>query len=491
MSENHDHHGSISDHAHGHQHGCSHHHHHDDSEGEDHHHHHDHSHEPESYNNGILKFAFSKVNGKAGEWLNRHRQKILLGTAGALGAAEYALTNSATNSSLLMLFAGAAIAHDASEDIMELTGELKETQNLSSAVVGTAVGFTHTLSEGVFSAFSSLEGNTDVAVASVMGSNPSHILLMAGGAAVIGSVGAGQSSTWKLHAAGIAGLTAAFGYQIASGEFNPYLGAAMASAGAYYLYKRVKSGETCVIHGDACGGHHVGAHEHDAEVKVPLTMRQRITDPKLLKLGGSVAALSAGAHVLGHEVLVQAQNMGISETAAGASIAAIALAAPEIILTWKAAHKGDREMAWGAITGCTVATVGVVGGGLAMSGADVPINLDLATTEGKIHMTAFAGSAAAIIAATHPKVIERISKDGQSLPKWLGAGFLAAAATYYANNSQPNCHFHGPRLHCADQALEEMVKPPASDEDYCYFEDGVLHCTDSKPPELPSLEQTN
>jgi hypothetical protein len=58
-----------------------------------------------------------------------------------------------------------------------------------------------------------------------------------------------------------------------------------------------------------------------------------------------------------------------------------------------------------------------------------------------MHMAAFGGSAAAIVAATHPKVIEKISKDGSSIPKWLGGAFLAAAMTYYANSALTSCHF--------------------------------------------------
>lgn len=465
LAHSNDHHGACSHdhHNHGDDHSTCSHGHHD-------HYDHDHNHDdkPVSYNHGLLKYAFSKVSGEAGEWLQRHRRKILLGAAAATAAIEYKLTSSTTLSSLGLLFAGAAVAHDASEDIMEVTGELKDSQNLSSGVVGTAVGFTHTLSEGMFSLFSTVQGNSDMAVSSVMGSNASHILLMAGGAAVIGSVGAGQSTKWKLHAAGIAGLTGAFSYQIATGEFNPVLGAGMAAGGLYYLYQRVTSGESCVIHGDACGGNHDHGHahahdhhghdhdhHHHGAEEGALTLRQRLADPRLLQLGGSVAALTTSAHILGHQVLAQSENMGISETAAGAGIAALALAAPEIILTWKAAHKGDRDMAWGAITGCTVATVGVVGGALAMSGIDVPANLDITTTEGQIHMAAFAGSAAAIIGATHPKVIKAISKDGGSLPKWFGGAFLAAGLSYYAAMVQPNCHFHGPRLHC-DTDVQSM-----------------------------------
>lgn len=447
---------------HGHDQSCGHDHH-DHAECDHKHNHgHDHddinhSHEPESvsYNHGLLRYVFSKVSGGTGEWLQRHRRKILLGGAAAIAALEYKLTSSTMLSSMGLLFAGAAVAHDASEDIMEVTGELKDSQNLSSGVVGTAVGFTHTLSEGLFSLSSTVQGNSDIAVSSVMGSNASHILLMAGGAAVIGAVGAGESTKWKMHAAVMAGLTAAFGYQIASGEFNPVLGAGMMAGGLYYLYQRVTSGETCVVHGDACGGGHDHAHDHDhdhAEIKA-LSLKQRITDPKLLQLAGSVGALSLSAHVLGDQVLAQSQNMGISQTAAGAGIAALALAAPEIILTWKAAHKGDSAMAWGAITGCTVATVGVIGGALALSGVDVPPNLDITATEGQIHMAAFAGSAAAVVGLTHPKVIKAISNSG-NMPKWLGGAFLAAGMAYYGTMLQSNCHFHGPREHCGADNVE-------------------------------------
>ncbi|MAE50835.1 MAG: hypothetical protein CMH27_03390 [Micavibrio sp.] len=452
MSHDHKHHEHSScGHEHGHGHGHEHGHEHDHAPSNDNHHHHhghDHGRKEINYNNGILKYTFSKVNGRAGNWLNKHRRKIVLGAAAATAAIEYSLTNSTMGSSLALLFAGAAIAHDASEDVMEATGELKKTQNLSSGVVGTAVGATHTLAEGLFSLSATMQGNSDIAVSSVMGSNASHILLMAGGAAVIGSVGKGQSTTWKMHALGIAGLTGAFGYQIATGEFNPYLGAAMVAGGGYYLWNRVKTGETCAIHGDACSGDNHGHdhdhdhdHEHDHSPSEPLTIKSRMADPKLHQLVGSVAALTVGAHVLGDQILVQAKDLGISETTAGAGIAALALAAPEIILTWKAAHKGDTEMAWGAVTGCTVATVGIVGGALAMSGVPVPINLDPTTNEGLLHMTAFGGSAAAIVAATHPKVIEKISKDGSSIPKWLGGAFLAAAMTYYANSALTSCHF--------------------------------------------------
>lgn len=392
--------------------------------------HHLHAHSDQhdhSSNHGFLKAVFSRVNGKAGEWLRRNRRAVVLGAAATCAVAEMAITKNTMLSSLMLLFAGAAIAHDASEDAMESIGKLKDSQNLSPGVVGTAVGFGHTLGEAALSAVSSAQGASDLAVSSVMGSQPSHILLMAGGAAVIGTIGVGKSTSWKLHAAAMAGLTGIFGAQIAGGEMSPLLGGLMMGGGVYYLYRRFNEGEACATHGSSCSEDDDSYHKENSEKKDSVTIRQRVTDPHLLRLAGSVTALSASAHVMAGQILTQAENIGISETAAGATIAALSMAAPEIILTWKAAHKGETDMAWGTVAGCATATVGIVGGGLALGGVNVPETLSLTTPEGATHMTAFTGSTVAILAATHPK----INQDGK-LSKKLGAAFLASYLGYVA-----------------------------------------------------------
>lgn len=169
-----------------------------------------------------------------------------------------------------------------------------------------------------------------------------------------------------------------------------------------------------------------------------MTLKQRITDPHLLSLGGSVITLTTAAHLMAHEFVTLSHMLGVSETTMGATIAAISLAAPEIILTWKAAHKGQKELAWGTIVGCSTATVGLVGGGLALSGAPVPEMLDPTTTQGLIHILGFGGSTAAVLITTHPS----INKDGK-LGKVIGTGFLAAYMTYLAaSGGVPSGHYH-------------------------------------------------
>ena len=489
------------------------------SHNENEHHHHDDK--PENYNYGVLKTLFSKAGIDSDGWLERHRSKAVLGAAAALTWAEYQTTGSASmGSSLAMIFGTAMVAHDASEDLMEAAGQLNESHNISTGVVGMSVGAAHTASEGLLSVTSQMSGNENIAIATTMGSNVSHIPLMAGMAGVIGALSIDKSYAWKMNAAFMGGVTGAFGYQIATGDFNPWMSAGTAAAGATYLLWRVRAGQTCAVHGDGCGHVHHGqkdetdyisvsyardiAHkikniEPDktfsnlarrvkstkqkiSNVSIPTleqattklkNIGQAISHENVVKLGTSLTALGLSAHVLGDNVIRLAEHGGMSTTAVGATVAALAFALPELILTGKAAAKKDGEMAWGAVTGCTVATVGIVGGYQGLSGFDVPASLSLATTEGKVQMAAFAGSAGAIIAAVHPWSAKQLARadnaiatlfenrmqsvanwlrnDGTKLSKVVAAPMVGLALTYYAASTLPVCHSHGEFMHCFDK----------------------------------------
>lgn len=136
---------------------------------EDSHHQHHHMHDkPENYNYGVLKTLFSKSGIDPDGWLECHRSKAVLGAAAALAAVEYQTTGATSmSSSLAMIFGTALVAHDASEDLMESAGQLNESHNISSGVVGMGVGAAHTASEGFLSVSSQMSGYEDIAVATV------------------------------------------------------------------------------------------------------------------------------------------------------------------------------------------------------------------------------------------------------------------------------------------------------------------------------------
>jgi Ca2+/Na+ antiporter len=502
--------------------GCGHH-------GHSHDHSHYHSHDgPESYNHGILKKIFSKAGAA---FLERHRSKLVLGAAAALAAIEYKTTGTTSVSGALgMVFGATMVAHDASEDLMEAAGKLNETHNISSGIVGMSVGAAHTVSEGLLTVSSKVSGYEDMAVATTMGSNVSHIPLMAGLAGVIGAVSIDKPYAYKMNSVFMGGVTGAFAYQILSGDFNPWMSAGTIGAGAAYLAWRVSAGQTCAVHGDACGSHNhgsknetdyislsyfkdttnkiknitidgaasrlsdsiKGAKEKLSNISMPSTDRiksklntawKAVSHENIVTLATSLGALGVSAHVLGDNVIKLAEQGGISATATGATVAALAFALPELILTAKAALKKDGEMAWGAVTGCTVATVGIVGGLQGLGDFDVPASLNWATTEGKVQMGAFIGSAGAIIAATHPKVAGKLTKidnaaadllenkfkrvsdwlrnDGTKLSKIAAAPMLASAIAFYALNTQPNCHWHGNSdvPHCVGKTAPSDQEP--------------------------------
>ncbi len=355
---------------------------------------------------------------------------------------------------------------------------------------------------------------------------------MAGMAGLLGALSIDKHHAYKMNALFMGGITSAFGYQIATGAFNPYLSAGAIGAGGLYSLWRVRAGQTCAVHGDSCGHTHGDSKDEtdyisfsywrdlakkvknikidDAVsrltqsvkgVKDKISGASSLTYDKIKEKGKNIAsavshdnvvtvatsltALGLSAHVLGDNVIKLSEQGGLSATATGATVAALAFALPELILTAKAAWKNDGDMAWGAVTGCTIATVGIVGGYQGVSDFEIPANLSLSITEGKVQMGAFLGSAAAIIAATHPKVAGHLAKadnavadwlerqsfldkankvsnwlrnDGTKLSKVAAAPMLAAALTYYATNTQPNCHWHGNQdsLHCMTENLEDL-----------------------------------
>lgn len=502
-------HSSHGKHAHGH--ACS-----DKCKHGDHKHddEHPHSHDgPENHNYGGLKYLFSKVGVEPDGWLERHRSKAVLAAAAALAWVEYKTTGATSLTSTFSMITGAAIiAHDASEDLMEATGQLNETHNISTGVVGMGVGMAHTVSEGLLSANAQISGYEDVAIATTMGSNVSHIPLMAGMAGVIGALSIDKYYAYKMNAVFMGGVTSAFGYQVATGDFNPWLSAGTIAGGGTYLLWRVSAGQTCAVHGDGCSHPSHGPKNETDYISVPYwtglakkiknanygeaytrlverventgekianlsapsqeevstkikKIGKAVTHENVIKLGTSLGALGISAHVLGDNVIRLAEQGGISATAMGATVAALAFALPELILTGKAAAKKDGEMAWGAVTGCTVATVGIVGGYQGLNDFDIAPSLQWATTEGKVQMAAFAGSAAAIIAAVHPWTAKKLARadnffadvtekrfkgvsnwlknDGHKLSKVAAAPMLAGALAFYFFNTQPNCHWHG------------------------------------------------
>ena len=481
------------------------------------------------HSHSALAWAFSKVGLKEDSWLQRHRGKIVLGATSALAAFEYGTTGAVSMSSqLAMVFGAAVLAHESSEELMESVDRLKESHNINSGVIGVAAGAAHTASEFLLSAFATTGNYSDMVVATTMGSNVSHIPLMVGVAATIGAVSIDRFSAYKMNSAAIAAVTGAFGYQIATGEFNPYLSAGMVGAAFGYLHWRVRAGQTCETH-DHCHNHsHNHAHDdkdyislsywRDAAkgLKLPkpnqalkglnksvqsvketlsslsLTSLKQIgtriksagqsaIHPNIVALTTSLTALGFSAHILGNNVVKIAEQQGATATAMGATVAALAFALPELILTGKAALKKDGEMAWGAITGCTIATVGIVGGYQGLSGFEIPTSLGLAFKEGKLQMAAFAGSAAAIVSFANPWTARQLAKvdnifakifekryqnvsdwlrnDGTKIPKIAAAPMLVAALSFYAYGTLPICHSHGNWVHCLERVPENA--PPA------------------------------
>jgi Ca2+/Na+ antiporter len=497
---------------------------------------------------GLLRWMFSQAGADEGHWLQRHRSQIALsasiglacfeyGTLGAMSAAGYSA----------MIVASGLVAHDASEDLLDAASKLQNSHGITGGVVGVAMGAAHTASEFLMTAFARSAQNSgaysDMVVATTMGSNVSHIWLMTGVAGVVGAVSVDRFSAWKMNAVALGSMTAAFGWQVVTGEFNPYLSAGMVGGAVAFLSWRVQAGQTCatcphtgtvIDQPDSSSINPLPTNAAKLSLKgcsealtrlnesvqdacralyfLPLKIEpkkigtklkelfNKITHPNVTTLATSLGGLAISAHIMGNNVVKLAEGSSLSTTALGASVAALAFALPELILTAKAAWKKSGDMAWGAITGCTVATVGIVGGYQGLSGFEVPQSLSFLTIEGKVQMGAFLGSAATIIAATSPwgaRILASIDNwfadrlknkwerasgwlrnDGTKISKASAAAMTAAAIAFYMTSTLPICHSHGKIYHCYNPAPEPL---PSAQEAQNRLQNAL---PDNSPPDF-------
>lgn len=433
---------------------------HDHSDGsscDGHHHDHDHDH---SHSNSLIRGG-----------LEPHRGKVIIGLTGLVALGDYLAKQGVDIQPEFVVIGGATyVAFEASEHIMEAVEKLK----IPGILVGTTLGAVHTLAEVFLAMSSAQDGHAGLGMASTMMSNEMHILFMAGGAALIGGISAAKQASWKMNSAAILSQTLAFAYQVETG-FNPYLSSAQGLSALGFLGWRYFAKEACAAHGGNCGHVHKGVafegdllnvdfwREQAEKVKflpreeaikqlnksihglkeklnnLSLPDREKIqttlTNENLWGLGIAGGALWYCADKLGESVINVSRHFEISDTSAGL-ITGAANAAPEMIFVLAAAYKAAslkmdhshsalhaaqeaKDTAWGAVTSCTVTTLGLASVYYGFNNVDVPETLRWVTTEGQAHLTTFVLSAGAIAAFTHEKAIEQLAIIDNKAADWL------------------------------------------------------------------------
>jgi hypothetical protein len=142
------------------------------------------------------------------------------------------------------------------------------------------------------------------------------------------------------------------------------------------------------------------------------TGRAIITDPA--GRDAAISGLTMGALSWGmlHNIDVLSDGFDLTTSASGV-LHGIGHSTPETLFILLAAAKGDRDMAVGAFGGC-MAAMGVLGGALLVSGADIAESM-----RGTLMMSSYLIPPAAALAFSHKDVMELTGRVDEAASQWL------------------------------------------------------------------------
>jgi cation:H+ antiporter len=222
--------------------------------------------------------------------------------------------------------------------------ELAKRLRISNLVIGlTIVSFGTSLPEMVVNLFASAEGNTELAIANIIGSNIANILLILGVAAMIFPLYVHKGTVWReipfsLLAILVLGI-------LANDHILDGLGMDLISRSdgmvmmlflvifIYYIYHLAKK---------------------DREKKF-VNLEDGISVPRsIIYLGLGISGLVVGGNWVVNGAVDIATALGVSTTLIGLTIVAIGTSLPELVTSAVAAYKKNAELAVGNVVGSNI-----------------------------------------------------------------------------------------------------------------------------------------
>ena len=226
------------------------------------------------------------------------------------------------------------------------------TLNVSSFVVGlTVVSFGTSLPELVIGLFAGHEGNGDLFVGNIIGSNIANILLILGISAVICPLPAKRGTVWHEIPFTLGAAIVFFvllNDRLFDGEATSRLGhidgfvlLGFFCAFIYYVIQLIKNGQDQDWVGD------------------------QVVDPlrrSVIEIGGGIAGLVIGGKLAVDSAEQIALAMGLSQAFIGLTVIAIGTSLPELATSGMAAYRKNVDIAVGNVVGSNIFNVFIVAG---------------------------------------------------------------------------------------------------------------------------------
>lgn len=242
----------------------------------------------------------------------------------------------------VLLVLGLAVVTKSADYLVEGASAVASKFNVPDLIVGlTIVAFGTSLPELIVSLLSSINGNPDITIGNVIGSNISNILLILGATAIIKTIRVENTIVRReipFSLLGVLILMVLVADNILDGESVVRVSRAdglillsFFIIFLYFTFLTVRPGPK--------------GKSSEAKIKLPKA--------SLMILAGIIGLIFGGQATVSGAVDI-ATNFGISETIVGLTIVAIGTSLPELVTTIIAATKGSTDIAIGNVIGSNI-----------------------------------------------------------------------------------------------------------------------------------------
>lgn len=303
---------------------------------------------------------------------------------------------------ILLLILGIVLVVGGSNYLVDGASDIARRSGISEFVIGlTIVGIGTSLPEMVVSFISAIQGNADMAIGNVIGSNIFNTCLILGITAVILPITITRSNVRTDIPVNIFASLVLIGLGLMGGGLSRLDGAFMLVCFAAYMYYCLKNGKDSAPNED-------GQRETKS--------RRSVLVPVLLIVGG-LAALIFGGRLFVDNATVIARYFKLSDKVIGITVLALGTSLPELATCVAAAIKKKDQLALGNIIGSNIANILLILGGTSLVRPLDTSNITV-TDLGFV-----------LLAALFP-LAAYFSLDKRKLDRIEGAALLAMAAVY-------------------------------------------------------------
>jgi len=236
----------------------------------------------------------------------------------------------------VLLIKGADLLVDGASSIAKRLG-------ISSLVIGlTVVAFGTSMPELIVNIFAGLQGNTDLAIANILGSNIANILLILGVSAAIFPLAVKKGTVWReIPLSLLAVIVLALLVndvvidKIAPSELTRIDGFVLLSFFIVFLYYIFGTSKT-------------------EESKEETAIREQSFLKSFLLVAGGFIGLALGGKLIVDSAVSIASSLGVSQALIGLTVVAIGTSLPELATSAVAAFKKNPDIAVGNIVGSNI-----------------------------------------------------------------------------------------------------------------------------------------